>query len=68
MIPRYEAGEFLRRDLRLKADYFANHSLNRTRYGMRLKARQFILGIGPHTATGRLTQKLSDGFSGSSFA
>jgi hypothetical protein len=34
MTSRYEEGKFLRRDLRQLADYFANHSLNRTRRGM----------------------------------
>jgi hypothetical protein len=31
--------------LRQPADYFANHSLNRTHCGMRLKARHFILDL-----------------------
>ena len=34
------------------------HSLNRTHCCMRLKARHFILGLYPHTATVRLAQKL----------
>jgi len=35
-----------------------NHSLNRTHCGMRPKARHFILGFLPHTATVRLAQTL----------
>ena len=35
MTSRYEAAAFLRRDLRQQADYFANHSLNRTHCGVR---------------------------------
>jgi hypothetical protein len=37
MTSRYEGRELLRRDLRQPADYFANPSFNRTRYGKRRK-------------------------------
>ena len=41
----------------------ANPSLNRTHCGVRQKARHFILGLLPHTATGRLAQTLAITFS-----